>query len=188
MVRFENVSLRFLRKAQDMKILGKLAAAAAGFGMMVAPALAADPVPVMVPVITPVVVAPVVHDWDGVFFGTFGMVPLFAGAQVGYNLTPGNLLLGVTLRGGALVDAPPILFSSLSVRAGLVLGAQDRAVVYGTAGLVGLWEPGNGFGALATFGGGAEFAVNERFSVFGETRATLGAGCCLWMMGINLAR
>ncbi|MCW5715706.1 MAG: hypothetical protein KIT43_14435 [Bauldia sp.] len=171
-----------------MKILGKLAAAAASVGLMVGPALAADPMPVVVPMVTPVVVAPVVHDWDGIFFGTFGMIPLFAGAQVGYNFTPGNFLVGVTLRGGALVDSPPVLFSSVSVRAGLVLGAQDRAVVYGTAGLVGLWNPGVGVGALATFGGGAEFAVNDRLSVFGETRATLGAGCCLWMMGINLAR
>jgi hypothetical protein len=172
-----------------MTILGKLAAAAAGFGLMVAPALAADPMPVMVPVVTPVVVAPVLHDWDGMFFGAFGMVPLFAGAQVGYNFTPGNFLLGVTLRGGVVVDAPPVLFTSVSVRAGLVLGALDRAVVYGTAGLVGIWDPGNGIGALATFGGGAEFAVNDRFSVFGETRAVLGGpGCCLWMMGVNIAR
>ncbi len=62
-------------------------------------------------------------------------------------------------------------------------------MIYGTAGLVGIWGIGSGLGATATFGAGAEFAVNDRLSVFGETRAVLGGpGCCIWMMGINLAR
>lgn len=179
-----------------MKLFAKMAAGVAGAVMMSTAAMAADPMPVYVPpMMAPVVVAPATHNWDGTYFGVATMPGFYTLGQFGVNWTPGNFLVGVVARGGFLWDWPPAAIGTLSLRAGAILGAQDRALLYGVAGVGGAWLPGSGAGVFMTAGAGAEFAVNDRISVFGESRLVGsfggmggGLGCCITTIGINIHR
>lgn len=188
-----------------MKILRALACTAAILASASA-ARAADLSPLPPP--PPPVVAPVTAtDWAGPYVGVFAgfiRVPLVrsipinqavvnpnlifdAGVQAGYNFVRGNFLVGVEGRAGLVfVGMPPGTVFSLSGRAGVLLGAQDRALLFGAAGI---GVAPSTFGPFWSAGGGLEVAVGERWSVFGETRVlnSLGKGgsTLSFQVGIN---
>lgn len=181
-----------------MKLVNKILAGMAGSVLMVAASasMAAD-IPVMVPPMAPPVIVvppPAGFDWQGVYVGgvlSLGVDPspfavgiIGVGGQVGFNIVRGSLLFGPVLRAG-VVFGPNALVVSGGARAGVLVGAEDRLLIYGGAALA--YIPA-GPGLVTTAGGGVEFGIGERLSIYGETRVLIsgGVGCCIVMTGVNL--
>ncbi|MGV8840516.1 MAG: hypothetical protein ACWA6X_09450 [Bauldia sp.] len=151
--------------------------------------LAADVQPI-VPVQPPVVVVPppAGFDWQGPYAGAFltldvlgepfGLGIAAVGGQVGFNIVRGSFLFGPQLRLGMYVPETDLLVTA-GPRAGVILGAEERILLYAAASFG--WIPqAPDPGTFYTFGGGVEFGLGERFSVFTEARALgiPGIGCC----------
>ena len=157
-----------------MKAVRTIVLGVAGAVLGAASAAAAEPAgpPMMAP---PMLGA--AHSWTGAYVGVYGgvLAPILTGPelgiQAGYNFQRGRMVFGGEIEVGAWVAAwTTYLFEgNLNAHAGAVLG--ERAMVYGEAG-VGIWL------AVPTWniGGGAEFAINHRLSVFGEVKAVMVFG------------
>jgi len=160
--------------------------AAAVLAFSASSAMAADIQPV-IPAQPPVVVVPPPapgFDWKGVYVGAFvtlefdtdppGVYAFAVGGQVGFNIVRGKFLFGPQLRVGYF-RPEPAYFVTLGPRAGVLLGAQQRLLVYAAASIGYVTFPE----LFYTAGGGVEFGIGERFSVFGETRLfSFGGDCC----------
>lgn len=159
-------------------ILAAAAVSVSAVSVSAGSALAADVGPIVVPVAPPVIApAPVVHDWSGIYAGVFGGMqwsggppPLAAGAQVGFNFQPGRVVIGLQARAGAYMPGFDFHFN-VEARVGVALGATGRILPYATAGIVSVpcCAP-----ISLEFGGGVEFGINDRISVFGEARYLFG--------------
>lgn len=173
-----------------MNFIKRIAAGVAGAVLMLSAsaAMAADVRPV-IPAQPPIVVVPPPppgFDWRGPYVGAFftfeydvdplALDPLAVGGQVGFNIVNGSFLFGPQLRIGYFIPEPAI-FMTLGPRFGVLLGAQQRLLLYAAASLG--YVPAFPL-VFYTAGGGAEFGIGERFSVFGETRlmGAFGEGCC----------
>lgn len=175
-----------------MKLFRVVAAAVASV-MLVGSAAAADPAPVYIPAVAPMTVAAPApaFSFAGMYFGVTSLeVRTLSGAGlVGFNIVRGPLLAGIELRLGGGFQGGGALIASSTARAGVVLGS--RTAVYGLAGL-GFATDFADFESFYTFGAGLEFAVSDRVSVFGETRAIgqfgLGADCCIVQVGVRVHR
>lgn len=116
-------------------------------------------------------------DWSGLYMGaaggfTFGGIPLGnAGVQAGYNFDFGRFVAGMEVETAYWFTGSSLISAALNGRAGVDLG---RVLVYGEVGI------GSTFAFVPTLslGGGAEFALNDRISVFGEANfnRVLGGG------------
>jgi hypothetical protein len=118
-------------------------------------------------------------DWDGAYFGTYGGVTLAPGgagvlaANVGFtggfNLVPGNFLVGVRFDAGAALVAGTFLLMDqmASVRFGGFISPD--VLLYGTVGL-GAHYPYISPILASMLGIGAEVALGSNLSVFGEIR------------------
>jgi hypothetical protein len=118
-------------------------------------------------------------DWDGPYFGTFAGVTLNpGGASVlagnvgltgGFNLVPGNFLVGIRMDAGASLIGPTLLIGDVmtSVRIGGFISPD--VLLYGTAGY-GTHYPYIAGTSATMFGLGAEIAIGESLSLFGEVR------------------
>ncbi|MCW5696429.1 MAG: hypothetical protein KIS96_06790 [Bauldia sp.] len=116
--------------------------------------------------------------WGGLYMGTlaegtFGGGAGFgdAGVQVGYNFQRGAFVGGFEAQTTHGFGFGPLIMAQASARAGVALGAADRVLAYGEVGVgtlivLPIW----------TAGGGVEFAVGERFSVFTEAEAVFLPG------------
>ena len=114
--------------------------------------------------------------------------PFEAQVQVGYNLVRGRILVGAELAGGIAVAAPVVFTVSANARLGFLLG--NRALLYGLAGVEYAFAPAPLFW---TARGGVEYALNDRFSVFGEAGVVgiFGGGIgpfITFRAGVNLHR
>jgi hypothetical protein len=173
-----------------MNFIKRIAAGVTGAVLMLSAsaAMAADVQPV-IPAQPPIVVVPPpppVYDWRGPYVGAFFTLeyetnpfeidPLVVGGQVGFNIVNGSFLFGPQLRIGYFIPEPAILMT-LGPRFGVLLGAQQKLLLYAAASLG--YVPAFPV-VFYSFGGGAEFGIGERFSVFGETRLLggIGDGCC----------
>lgn len=141
--------------------------------LSVGAASAADVVPVVVPAVTPVVVAPppAGFDFAGAYVGVVGgpvFLPGFSAvdwatvqAQAGFNIVPGRMLIGGEVKVGAYVISGVGLAVDADARVGVIL--RDNILVYATAG-AGFYGPG--FGDLhINFGGGVEVGLGSRVSL-----------------------
>ncbi len=140
-------------------------------------ARAAD-VPPMIPATAPPppIAAPAqVFDWAGPYVGGFARLNrCFAicavgyeyefGARAGYNFVNGNLVMGASLDLTLWVHEAlgAAFFTEANGRAGYLV--TPRLLLYGKAG-IGIWFAGDWF---VTLGGGAEFAINDRLSIYAE--------------------
>lgn len=162
-----------------MKI-GRLFLGVVGSTLIATSAIAADlpHAPTVVAPPPPASMAAPSFDWSGLYFGAHAAraaAPFEIGAQVGYNFIPGRIVLGIEL-GAGFVPAGPAFSMYLKGRAGYMLG--QRALLYGYAAI-------DRFFVIVTpiiweVGGGAEFAVGSRISLFAEAGAigAFGGGCC----------
>lgn len=144
-------------------------------------AQAADLTPIMpapvAPTVTPVTPS---FGWGGLYVGAYGgysFIPGIAdaGMLAGYNFVSGNFVGGVEGRIGAGFGGPAAFYGSLNARAGFL--ATPNLLVYGVGGVGYIPAVTT---VIYTFGGGAEYAIGNGVSVFGEARAlgAIGAGCC----------
>lgn len=183
-----------------MNIAKRVLAGLAGTAMMIpaSAALAAD-VPPMIPMQPPAIVVPppAGFDWQGPYAGAFLTLYVLtdpsdvgisaAGGQAGFNIVRGSFLFGPQVRVGIYVPETDFLVTA-GPRIGVILGAQDRILVYAAASFG--WIPqAPDPSSFYTFGGGVEVGIGERLSVFAEARA-LGVptlGCCgaIVTMGAN---
>jgi opacity protein-like surface antigen len=179
-----------------MNLAKRIAVGLAGALLMfsASSAMAADVQPV-IPAQPPVVIVPPPppgFDWQGAYVGAFLTLEFdtdpFAvdltvvGGQVGFNIVRGSFVFGPQLRIGYLIPEPAIV-ATLGPRFGVLLGAQQRLLLYAAASLG--YIPA--FPALFyTVGGGVEFGIGQRFSVFGETRLLGGGpGCCVIITNVG---
>jgi hypothetical protein len=157
-----------------MKLPGKLLAGLAAMTMTTSAAIAAD-IPMAPPVISPVVTAPPSAPqsiWPGWYVGFYGAWVFYpsdpwwgAGVQFGYNFVRGRFL------GGFEIDVGPAIYQAAvyccdafgNVRAGFILG--ERVLVYGEAGIGAIF-----LAPVWKAGGGLEFAVGQRMSIFAEAK------------------
>lgn len=167
--------------------LRALVAGIAGSVMMATAASAAD-IQVVVPAAPPVVVVPVApaFDWGGLYVGAYVAGPLDGievGGQAGFNFVRGNFLFGAAAQVGAAVGFQ-VLTVGGTARAGLLLGQQDRVLVFASAGAK-LIPAGPSLWISAT--GGVEIGIGERLSVFGEAGMIVRGGAFLpaFRAGIN---
>jgi hypothetical protein len=135
--------------------------------------MAAEPIYMPPPAapMAPMMPAPAPYDWGGFYVGAFVGAPTVIlpvpaiGAQVGFNLQPGNFVVGFEGRIGRLIGAPPPnTFADARVKAGFTLGQTGNVLLYGVGSL------GTVFGAGApyyTAGAGVAFGVG-RISIFAE--------------------
>lgn len=158
--------------------LTKLLAGMAGMTMIAGTAFAAD-VPMVVPPAPPVVVVPPpapASPFAGIYVGVVGgWLPgdyISVSGQAGFNFVRGRLLVGVEGQVGALYTGALFFGGEATARAGVLLGS--RALVYAEAGA--LFVPTNPTPVFGLAGGGVEFAVNDRISVFTEAKALIGLG------------
>lgn len=161
----------------------KLKALVAGVASLVmtgTAAMAADIAPVVIPAPAPIVL-PVAqtHDWGGFYVGGGSLLGggVLVQGVAGFNLTPGNLVVGI--EGGVAMSVPGGTFAILgATKVGVTLGASDRILAYGKGTLY--YAPAVSI-ALVTLDGGVEVALGRRLSVFGEVgvAANIGmGGCC----------
>lgn len=176
-----------------MNLVKTLAIGAVALTAMSTASFAADVIYPVVPAPAPIVVpAPVPQPtWTGAYFGTIAAITFSPesegpwknlGVVGGYDLQLGNrFVAGVNVRTtipSPIGEGAPLfvglLDANLNGRAGILLGGNQRLLVYGTAG-IGLTNP---VVAYMTFGAGAEFAITDRIHTFAEfTHASaLGGG------------
>lgn len=163
-----------------MRLFNKILAGAVGSLMLASTgALAADIAPIVPPAPAPMIIPPPApgFDWSGLYVGamggyTTGAQVWTAAGQVGYNFVNGNMLYGVEGRFGATNLGNGALFvASGNARVGFIAG--DRTLIYAAAGIGYIPSVSAGF---YTVGGGAEFAVGQNVSLFGEARYIHGFG------------
>jgi outer membrane immunogenic protein len=160
----------------------------AASALIAASAMAADipPPPVVVAPPPPPPIAAPAFDWSGPYVGFYGgavfeggLQFFIAGIQAGYNVIAGErILFGIEGRLGAAFEVAPFgaaLETALSARVGAILG--ERALLYGEGGI--WWIQGAPV-LLWTAGGGLEFAVGNRASLFGEAKVVgdFNGLCC----------
>lgn len=168
-----------------MNLVKTLAAGVVALSAMSTASFAADVIMPVMPGPSVIVVPPVVPQptWTGAYFGTFGAVTFFSGQDHpnlktlgvigGYDFQiGGRFVAGVNVRTGIPSALSGPLYSgnldaNMNVRAGALLGANQRLLAYATAGI------GVTLGAHPTVpywsaGGGMEFAATDRLHVFGE--------------------
>jgi hypothetical protein len=136
-------------------------------------------------VVGPVIVAPPPpaapmaapgFDWSGIFIGAFGSVNFETGlgvswynvgGQIGYNIVRGRILLGVTGQAGSWINTGGSGFLlQANGRVGFVF---DRIVPYALVGY-GAYGPSGAVDRFLDIGLGAEIALGQRLSAFGEVR------------------
>ncbi len=171
-------------------MLFKRTLAAGALALMGAVGAHAADLPVTVPTYTPpVVTMPTpTFNWGGVYVGafggyTFGLATADIGMLAGYNFVSGNFLAGAEARVGVGL-AGPAFFGSLNARAGYIV--SPNLLLYGVGGVGYIPAVTT---VTYTFGGGAEFAINNNLSVFGEARGlgAFGGGCCLLTLQTGLS-
>ena len=132
-------------------------------------------------------------DWSGFYIGMHSGAAIIygGGLQAGFNFQRGNLVFGVGGRVGAIfAGGTPVFYAGGGGKIGVALGAADNVLLYGTA-AYGLAFSGGSSNPFFVFGGGAEFAVNDRLSWFAEIEAIgvpgMGGGCCFGVLtgGVN---
>lgn len=141
--------------------------------MSVGVASAADVAPIVVPVTTPVVVAPVPAGFDfaGPYVGVVGGPVFLPGvlsidwinvqAQVGFNVVRGRVLLGAEVKLGAYALSLQALAVDADARVGFLL--RDNILAYATAG-GGFYDVTFGSPHI-NFGGGIEVGFGSRISM-----------------------
>ncbi|MGD9740434.1 MAG: outer membrane protein [Bauldia sp.] len=161
-----------------MKHRKTLLAVTAGTAVLAsAGAFAADVGPIVVPEAPAPAPAPIVEpagfDWSGFYLGALGGYRIgpsdwsIAG-QAGYNFVAGgNLLFGVEARAGVtgLGGDGTEFAAMIGGRAGFIAG--DRLLLYAATGLG--YRPSEPQWSW-NVGGGAEFALGQNLSIFGEAR------------------
>jgi outer membrane immunogenic protein len=157
----------------------KIALAAVALAAMTGSALAAD---IYVPPVAPPAppMAAPAFSWEGSYAGVyaggiFGVgIPVWGGGfTIGHNFVSGSLVYGVEGGVGAVSLGGAVFFGELNGRVGVAVGATDRALVYAEAGVA------RAAGIPLTFftaGGGVEFAINDRISLYGEAKGLFAAG------------
>jgi opacity protein-like surface antigen len=133
-------------------------------------------------------------DWSGLYIGAYGGAIVGggptvgqAGIQAGFNMVRGAFLAGLEAQIGAVFGAGGVAAEGdVNARLGAILG--ERVLLYGEAGIGALTDFTTAV-AFWTAGGGLEFAVGDRTSLFGEAKV-LGAfsgGCCAYVFqgGLN---
>lgn len=146
--------------------------------VLAAPAFAADPViaPVVLVAPAPLVIADPGFDWNGPYAGatvaavfqTTGFDWAIPAVRVGYNMARGRFFVGAVADiGWAWGPGVSGMAVAATVRAGL---ATDRALIYGLFGFQAYPYPLPVLPFYAMAGVGAEFALGDRLSVFGEFR------------------
>lgn len=172
-----------------MRLARKLAVGLAAVMLSASAAMAADPIFIPPPPAPPPMAPlPVAYDWSGFYAGAhlvrpFGAPFVVFGGQAGFNIQRGNLVFGFEARGGIV---PGGFFAGAGGRAGVALGARGNVLVYGHAALI--FVPGDLF---YIFGGGGEFGVSDRLSIFAEFDVLgepgPGGGCCAFgaAAGVN---
>ncbi len=153
----------------------KIAVAAVALAAMTGSALAAD---IYVP--PPAAPAPPpapAFSWEGSYAGAYVSYfipggPVGVGMTVGHNFVSGSLVYGIEAQLGGFFAVGFDFSASLTARAGVAVGATDRALLYGEAGVQFIGGGGPGF--LVTAGGGIEFAITDSLSIFTEAKAVFG--------------
>ena len=121
----------------------------------------------------PIVVAPhapvaaPAFDWSGLYVGGFlerTVSPLQTGLVVGYNINRGNLVLGFQAGAEIAWGGGAVFGLTASAKAGRPVG--ERLLLYGITG-IDVFFPG-GVAVFWHARAGAEYALNNRISVFGE--------------------
>ena len=173
-----------------MKI-GRYLMGVVGSALIATSAIAADLPPTPTVMAPPAPMAAPAFDWSGMYFGVdiaTAAAPISIGGHVGFNIQRGRTVFG--LEGGVgVVVAGPVFNAYLKGRAGFVVG--QRALLYGMVSINTFFVPGPPVFWVA--GGGAEFAINDRMSIFGEA-GVLGVfnpfGCCgvAIRAGLNIHR
>ena len=177
-----------------MRLVRKLAVGMAAVMLSASAAMAADPIFIPPPPAPPPMAAPVAYNWAGPHAGALiirpigGPAPILLAGQVGFNIQRNNLVFGFDTRFGRLPGGGPFWVGA-GGKVGLALGARGNILVYGTGALAFvLVGPPDIF---YIFGGGAEFGISDRLSIFAELLALgepgPGGGCCLPAMaaGVN---
>jgi len=154
----------------------KIAVAAVALAAMTGSALAAD---IYVPPVAPPAPPPApVFSWAGSYAGVYAGVVVppgspfyFGGFTIGHNFVSGSLVYGLEAQLGAInLGGGAVFGAELNGRVGVAVGATDRALIYGEAGITRL--AGLPF-TILTAGGGIEFAINDRISLYGEAKAII---------------
>ncbi len=164
-----------------MRWAGRIAAGIVALTMTAGAAAAADMPMMVAPTAPPPVIVPAPgFDWAGTYVGgNFSWIggPV-AGAQFGFNSVNGRMVYGAEA-GLGVVTFSPVFQASARARAGVLIGDQERLLLYGTGGLV--FYFGGTTQLLWTVAGGVEFALGDRISVFAEA-GIIGSvapfGCC----------
>jgi len=154
-----------------MKLPKAILIGAAVLSLAAGPARAADIAPGTIQT-TPAMAAPG-FSWAGPYIGIAGRSVVCIticvvsntyelGLRAGTNIVRGRFLGGVSGELGVYYDTVlgAYFYAEANARAGVLLG--ERAVLYAQAG-AGFLE-----GPYLTAGGGLEFALNERISIYGE--------------------
>jgi hypothetical protein len=133
-------------------------------------------------------------DWSGFYLGVHSGAAIIygGGLQAGFNFQRGNLVFGVGGRAGAIfAGGTPVFYTGGGGKVGVALGAAGNVLLYAT-GAYGVAFQGGTSQSFFVFGGGAEFAVNDRLSWFAEIEAIgvpgMGGGaCCFGVLtgGVN---
>jgi hypothetical protein len=180
-------------------ITGVTVLIAGGFAVS-APALAADVVPIVAPVEVVAPPPPPAFSWNGPYVGVFGVGLIFpaceeeiksgasslseqeyccwdipniygAGAQLGFNVVRNSFLIGAEVQVGAVFPPyfeGPLFAVAANARAGFILG--EKVLLYAEAGIGTTVNPEIRF---TTVGGGVEFGIGDRLSLFGEVKAVM---------------
>jgi hypothetical protein len=175
-----------------MRLGQKLAVSAAAVMFSATAAMAADPI--IIPPPAPPPPAPVMYDWGGFYGGihTGALIVYGGGVQAGFNIQRGKVVFGFGGRfGGTAFTGTTLLYAGAGGRIGVAAGDTGNWLIYanGAGGII--FTPGVGSAPFALFGGGVEYGVTPRVSVFGEINGAAvfggGGGCCFGMVagGVN---
>ncbi len=165
-----------------MRFLTKILAGVAVAAMMTGTAMAADANPAALPSPVPTVPPPTTSfAWAGPYVGAYGgynthIPPGAAGILAGYNFNTGKFVIGIEAQFGVFFPSGggppgPDAEASINLRTGYLI--TDRLLAYGVAGVGTVFCCGFPYWSA---GGGAEFAIGSKISVFAEARAFNGFG------------
>lgn len=171
-----------------MKLRNSTVLSAVGSMLITTGAMAADLPPTVVAAAPPPppMAAPS-FDWSGTYVGAGGFyLGIFgASAQLGYNIDRGRMVFGVEGHVYYAFGSPWPWAIGADARVGFKAG--ERALLFAVAGVnYGLGNP-PGSPLFWEAGGGAEFAVGDRMSIYAEGLALGGfPGCCGFMVKAGL--